>query len=124
MLKFKKYLEETNRAPNTRFSYFNAFVHFIDHRAYKFPILKCLNGIFVQKKTIQNFTKDDIRKMIDVSSLRDRAIIYVMTLSGMKQAEMRKHSIEKFLDAINDNVTEIKTLKDLFRYEKNLKIQY
>lgn len=122
MLKFKKYLEETNRAPNTRCSYFNAVRSFYRSQGIQIPDIKMPKGdICLEENYTKLLTKDDIRKMIDVSTPRDRAIIYVMALSGMSQAEMRKLTILKVLDAITDNVPEIETLKDLFRYEKKLK---
>ncbi len=73
MLKFKKYLEETNRAPNTRCSYFNAVRSFYRSQGIQIPDIKMPKGdICLEENYAKLLTKDDIRKMIDVSSPRDR----------------------------------------------------
>ena len=122
LLRFKKYLEETNRAPNTRNSYFNAVRSFYRSQGIQIPeIIMPKGDICLEENYTKLLTKNDIQKMIDASKTRDRAIIYVMALSGMSQAEMRNLTIQKFLDSINKVNPEIETLKDLFKYEKNLK---
>jgi hypothetical protein len=40
-------------------------------------------------------TKKEIKKLIDVSSTRDTAIIYTMALTGMSQNEIRNFTIKK-----------------------------
>lgn len=121
MLKFKKFLEESDKAPNTRNSYFNGVKSFYRSQGIQIPEIKMPKGdICLEENYTKLLTKDDIQKMIDASGVRNRAIVYVMALSGMSQAEMRKLTIQKFLDAVKDSGHDIENLEELFKSEKKL----
>ncbi|MCE7698598.1 MAG: tyrosine-type recombinase/integrase [Methanobacterium paludis] len=122
MLRFKKYLEQSNRSPNTQNTYFNAVKSFYGSQGIQVPEIKMPKGdICLEENYHKLLTREDIRKMIEASNTRDSSIIYVMALSGMSQAEMRNLTIQKLINSINDVNPEIETLEDLFKYEKDIK---
>ena len=76
MLKFKKFLEESDKAPNTRNSYFNGVKSFYRSQGIQIPEIKMPKGdICLEENYTKLLTKDDIQKMIDASGVRNRAIV-------------------------------------------------
>ena len=66
-------------------------------------------------------TKKEIKKLADIANTRDRAIIYLMALSGMSQREVRDLTLKKFFEslvqALNININNI---NELFMYDESI----
>ena len=66
-------------------------------------------------------TREEIKAMIDVANTRDKALIYLLALSGMSQAEARHLTVQKFLDSALKAINkEIPDLDKLFEYENKI----
>lgn len=120
--KFKKYLEDTNKSPQTIKVYLSAVKSFYKTYQIEIPeISNKVNDICLEKNNGRLLTRDDIHKMIETSPIREKTIIYLMALTGMSQAEVRNLTIRKFLDTVNESVDKkIETIDDLFENEKLL----
>jgi integrase len=121
MFAYKNYLDEkyapgtVNNHLSTLKSFYNAYdIHLISIRPHK--------GDTVQDKNVSRLIKKgEIKKMIDVAITRDRAIIYLMCLTGMAQNEVRNLSIRKFMKHAGEAINkEIKTIEELFEHEDDI----
>lgn len=66
-------------------------------------------------------SKKEIQKMTAIASIRDKAIIYLMALSGMSQREMRELTLKKFINSVGRAWgCEINTINDLLKHEEEL----
>ena len=66
-------------------------------------------------------SKEEIKQMVNMAYPRDRAIIYVMALSGMSQREVRDLTLKKFIDSSSrSSGVEINDVDDLFKNEERL----
>jgi len=64
-------------------------------------------------------SKEEIKQMVNMAYPRDRAIIYVMALSGMSQREVRDLTLKKFIDSSSrSSGVEINDVDDLFKNEE------
>ena len=120
--KFKKYLEDTNKSPQTIKVYLSAVKSFYKTYQIEIPdISNKVNDVCLEKNEGRLLTREDIQKMIETSPIREKTIIYLMALTGMSQAEVRNLTIQKFLTAVNESLDKkIETIDDLFEYEKLL----
>lgn len=120
--KFKKHLEDSKLAPQTIKVYLSAIKSF--YKAYQIEIPEIstkVSDICLEKNDGRLLTREDIQKMIEISPIREKAIIYLMALTGMSQAEMRSLTIKKFLYAVSEVLDKkIVTIEDLFEHEKEL----
>jgi integrase len=63
-------------------------------------------------------TKEQLNKMLNVASARDKAIIYLLALSGMSQKEARDLTIKKYIDTVSQSIQkDILDIEWLFQYE-------
>lgn len=122
ILEFKKYLEDLGRSKNTINLYLSAVLSLYDWYDIRPPKVTLAKGdIALERNYGHLITKEEIKRMIDVSSARDSAIIYTMALTGMGQNEVRNLTIKKFLDIAGLAIKEdIQNIDDLFKYESVL----
>ena len=120
LLKFKKALKEDGKAPGTVNLYFFAIKSFYKAFQITLPEIVMDSGdIGLEKNLGKRLTRKDILKMISVASPRERALIYLMALSGMGQQEARDLSINKLLDAASDAIgINLKDVYELFSHEE------
>ncbi|MBP2045142.1 tyrosine-type recombinase/integrase [Methanobacterium aggregans] len=121
LLKYKKHLEE-KVASSTVNLYFSAIKSFYKAFDITLPEIKMDKGdIGLEKNIGKPLTRDDIRKLIGAASIRERALIYLMVMSGMGQNEARNLSIKKFLTSASVAINkELKNLDDLFQNENEV----
>lgn len=119
---FKKSLEDANLAPQTIKVYVSAVKSFYKHYKITIPDVSTdVSDICLEKNEGRLLTKEDIKLMIDDSKVREKAIIYLMAMTGMSQAEVRHLTIKKILDAASEALDKkIETVEDLIEYEKEL----
>lgn len=122
LLKFKKHLSDCGKAPSTINLYFAAVKSF--YRAYQIqlPDIKMDKGdIGLEKNIGKPLRRKEICKLISAANHRERALIYLMALSGMGQQEARDLRIKTLIESANQAVdVEVKTLADLFSHEDRI----
>ncbi|MDX9694000.1 MAG: site-specific integrase [Methanothermobacter sp.] len=123
LLKFRKALEEEGKAPSTIKLYYYAIRSFYDAMDITLPKIRHPSGdICLEQNYGKLITREELRTLVSMAAPRERALIYLMALSGMAQAEARRLTIRKFLDAAGDAIgRELKTVEDLFNAEDDLK---
>lgn len=100
VIKFKKNLINTNKSEHTIRIYLNAVKSFYQSNDIRPPEITMSKGdITLEKNYGRLLTKEQIQKMAAVAYTRDRAILYVMALSGMSQKELRDLTVKKFIDS-------------------------
>lgn len=119
---YKSHLDQIGNAPGTVNHKIAAVRSF--YKAYDIQLIdiKAHQGDTVLDKNVHKLlTKEDIRKMIDVSNARDRAILYLMALTGMAQNEVRNLTIRQFMKYAGLAIgRELETIEELFEYEKEI----
>lgn len=119
LLKYKKKLQEDGKAPKTLNLYFSAIKSF--YRAFNImiPDIKLDSGdIGLEKNMGRPLNRNHLRKLISAASPRERALIYLMAMSGMAQQEARDLKIRKILESASAAINiELDDVYDLFKYE-------
>lgn len=122
LLKYKKALINNGKAPSTVYLYFSAMKSF--YRAFQIilPEIKLDKGdIGLEKNIGKPLTRKDILKMLGVAPPRERALIYLMTLTGMGQQEARDLTIKKLLDSASSAIDVIlRDVYELFSHEEQV----
>ncbi|MBC7089524.1 MAG: site-specific integrase [Methanobacteriaceae archaeon] len=123
LLKFRKALEDENKAPSTINLYYYAIRSFYDAMDIELPRIRRPSGdICLEQNYGRLITRKELRALVSMAPPREKALIYLMALSGMAQAEARRLTIRKFLDAAGDAIgRELKTVEDLFEAEDELR---
>jgi integrase len=122
IIKFKKYLAETGKSEQTIRLYLTGVKAFYQANDIRPPEITVRKGEMTMEQNYGHLlTKKEIKKLADIANTRDRAIIYLMALSGMSQREVRDLTLKKFLEstvqALNININSI---NELFMYEKSI----
>jgi len=122
IIKYKKHLTEQKKSPHTIRIYLTAVKSFYNAYKIKQPDITLSKGdIGLEQNYGRLLQKKEIRAMIKISSSRNRAIIYLMALSGISQKEVRDLPLKKFVDASARALDlEINNVEDLFKHEKAL----
>jgi integrase len=122
VIKFKKDLINTNKSEHTIRIYLNAIKSFYQSHDIRPPEITMSKGdITLEKNYGRLLTKEQIQKMASVAYTRDRAILYVMALSGMSQKELRDLTVKKFIDSVAQELgEEIGSIQELLKHEKTL----
>lgn len=119
LLKFKKHLRESGKAPSTTNLYYSAIISFYKAFQITLPEIKMDHGdIGLEKNMGKRMQREDIIKLVGVAPPRERALIYLMALSGMGQQEARDLKIKTVLDAASETISvQLKDVYDLFSHE-------
>lgn len=122
LLKYKQKLQEDGKAPGTVNLYFSAIRSFYQAYDITIPQIKMDHGDLGLDQNIgRPLTREDIRRMIGAAPLRERAIIYLMAMSGMGQEEVRNLTIKKFIDTASASIhIQLNNLNDLFQQEEQI----
>ena len=122
LLKYKNSLEKSDIAPSTTNLYFFAIKSFYISFDITLPDIKLNSGdIGLEKNMGKPLTRNDIQKLINVANPREKALIYLMALSGMGQQEARDLSLRKFLTSASMAIDkELDDVYDLFKSEKDI----
>lgn len=116
---FKAHLEEKNYAPTTLNTKMKGIFSFYLAFDIRLPKIKFPRGdICLDKNYKRPPTRENIQQMIDVSNTRDKALIYLLALSGMGGQEARNLTIKKFLESASEAIgIELENVNDLFKAE-------
>lgn len=119
---FKNHLDEIGNAPGTVNHKIAGVKSFYKAYDIQFIDIKTHRGDTVLDKNIGKLlTKKDIKKMVDVSNARDRALLYLMALTGMAQNEVRNLTIRQFMKYAGLAIgREFETIEQLFEFEDEL----
>lgn len=122
LLRFKKHLKESGKAPKTVNLYYSAIVSFYKAFHIILPEIKMDKGdIGLEKNMGKRMEREDILKLAGLAPPREKALIYLMALSGMGQQEARDLKINKFLDAASQAIkVDLKDVSDLFTHEEQV----
>ncbi|MEJ8542911.1 site-specific integrase [Methanothermobacter wolfeii] len=122
LLKFRRALEEENKAPSTINLYYYAIRSFYDAMDITLPKIRQPSGdICLEQNYGRLITRKELRTLVSMAPPREKALIYLMALSGMAQAEARRITIRKFLEAAGNAIgRELNTVEDLFEAEEDL----
>ncbi|WJI08814.1 site-specific integrase [Methanobacterium sp. CWC-01] len=122
LLRYKKKLKGDGKSPKTVNLYFSAIKSFYKSFQITLPDIKLDKGDIGQEKNIgKPLTRTDIHKLISAASTRERALIYLMALSGMGQQEARDLTISKLLNSASQATgIGIESVEDLFKHEEQL----
>lgn len=123
LLKFRRALEEENKAPSTINLYYYAIRSFYDAMDITLPKIRQPSGdICLEQNYGRLITREELRTLVSMAPPREKALIYLMALSGMAQAEARRITIRKFLDSAGNAIgRELNTVEDLFEAEEDLR---
>ncbi|MCC7560613.1 MAG: site-specific integrase [Methanobacterium sp.] len=120
LLRYKKFLIDDGKAPSTINLNFAAIKSF--YKAFQIilpEIVMDKGDLGLEKNQGKRLKKKDILKMIGVASPRERALIYLMALSGMGQQEARNLTIKVLLDSASEAIdVDMKSLDDLYSHEE------
>ncbi|GAB6054694.1 hypothetical protein JCM15415_21990 [Methanobacterium movens] len=121
-LKFKKHLENEGKSKGTIGLYTYAVKSFYDGLDIQVPKFKNPRGdISLEKNYGKLISKLELQKLINAAAPRERALIYIMALSGMAQAEAKGLTISKFMDVVGESLgKEINSIEELFAAEKEI----
>lgn len=121
-LKFKKKMIQEGKAENTINLYINAIKSFYDAMDIQLPKIKTSRGdISLEKNYGKLISKEELLKLINIAAPREKALIYLMALSGMSQKEARSLTLENFFNAAGNSIKkEINSVEDLFEYEEKI----
>lgn len=122
LLRFKKYLIECGKAPGTINQQYSAVVSFYKSFQITLPTIRMDRGdIGLEKNMGKRMDRKDIQRMASMASPRERALIYLMALSGMGQQEARDLKINKFLEVASQAINvDLKSVSDLFLHEEQV----
>ena len=122
LLEYKDYLKKSGKAPTTTKLYFSAIKSFYKSFAITLPEIKMDSGdIGLEKNIGKPLSKNDIRRLANAASSRERALIYLMSLSGMGQQEARDLTVKNFLDSASHAIGKpIEDVYDLFKLEDEI----
>ena len=121
LMLYKEYLE--NKVASTTVNlYFSAIKSFYKAFDIILPEFKLVSGdIGLEKNIGKPLNKMDIQKLISAASSREKALIYLMALSGMGQQEARDLSISKLLSAASQATgISLENVEDLFKHEEQV----
>lgn len=109
-------------APATANLYFYSIRSFYSAFFISLPDIKLPKGdIGLEENEGKLLSKEEIHKLISVSPPREKALIYLMALSGMAQKEARNLTIKQFLRFASDVIgKELDDVYDLFKFEKEV----
>src|SRR5665647_1329899 len=109
LLEFRKYLE-ANYAPTSVRNYLNCVNSF--YRAYYVTVPKLMGNQEAEprKENVKQITKDDIRDVLKVAGVLEKAIVLVGVSSGLAEADIMNLKVRDFNDG-RDDETGITTLK-------------
>jgi len=122
LLQFRKALEDEGKAPSTISLYYYAIRSFYEAMDITMPKLRQPSGdICLEQNYGKLITREDLRTLVSMAPPREKALIYLMALSGMAQAEARRLTVRKFLEAAGDAIgCELETVEDLFNARDEL----
>lgn len=122
LLEYKKYLENNDIAPSTVNLYFSAIRSFYKAFDIVTPEIKLTRGdIELEKNIGKHLTREDILRLVSAAAPRERALIYLMALSGMGQQEARDLKIRKLLGSASVAIgKEVEDVYDLFKFEDEI----
>lgn len=122
LLEYKNYLENSNIAPSTVNLYFAAIRSFYKAFDIVTPEIKVTRGdIELDKNVGKPLTREDIHRLVSVAPPRERALIYLMALSGMGQQEARDLKIRKLIASASLAIgKELDNVYDLFKFEEEI----
>lgn len=122
LLKYKKHLIDTGKSKKTIKLYFSAIRSFYLSFDITLPSIKLDSGdIGLEKNEGKPLTREDIRKLANAASSRERALIYLMALSGMGQQEARDVTIKKMIDSSSSAIGKpLDDVYDLFKFEDEI----
>lgn len=121
LLQYKKQLED-KVAPSTVNLYFSAIKSFYKAFDITLPEIKLDKGdIGLEKNIGKPLTRLDILRLVSAAPIRERAIIYLMTMSGMGQQEVRDLTIKKYLISAGSSINkDLSNVEDLFKNENEI----
>jgi len=122
LLKYKKHLEDKGIAPGTLSVYMSAVRSFYKAFDITLPEIKLDQGdIGLEKNMGKRLTRSDLHKLISAANHRERALIYLMSLTGMGQQEARDLKIKKLLNSSSVEIdVELENIYDLFKHESQI----
>lgn len=122
MLKFKKHLINNNSAPNTAKYKFSAIKSFYKALGITLPEIKMDSGdIGLEENQGKPLKREDIQRLANSANPRERAIIYLMALSGMGQQEARDLTIRKYLESASSAIgKDLDDVYDIFKFENEI----
>lgn len=122
LLKYKKHLMESGKATKTIKLYFSAIRSFYKSFDVPLPDIAFDSGdIGLEKNIGKPLRREDIRNLANAASSRERAMIYLMALSGMGQQEARDLTVQKYIDAASTAIGRpLDDVSDLFKFEDDI----
>ncbi|MDO9044324.1 MAG: tyrosine-type recombinase/integrase [Methanobacteriaceae archaeon] len=122
VLGFKKDLKDKGIARSTTNLYISAIRSFYDAFDIVFPKLRMEKGdLTLEENYGKLMKKEEILELANAANNREKALIYLMALSGMAQQEARNLTVNKFLQSTSEAINkQIKSVDDLFNYESEL----
>ena len=121
-LKLKKNLIKDGKAEGTIKLYISAIKSFYEALDVQNPKIKTPTGdIGLEKNYGKLISREELICLINMAAPREKALIYLMALSGMAQAEARNLTLRKFMNAAGEAINkDFNTIFDLFNAEKEL----
>lgn len=119
ILGYKAYLEKKGLAPGTINNKMAAIISFYKSFDIQIPEITLNKGdTILDKNDTPVITKEQLNKMLNVAGARDKAIIYLLALSGLSQREARELTIKKYIETASQSIQkEIPDIEKLFEYE-------
>jgi site-specific recombinase XerD len=122
---YRDTLRDEGKAPKSVNLYIAAVRSFYKAWYIDIPDIKLGNGDLSLEKNRGKkggLRRDDILRLVQAAKQREKALIYLMSTSGMGQMEVRNLTIRKLLQSINDDLNlNLMTVDDLFNAEKELR---
>ncbi len=123
IISFINHLREIGNAPSTVNNRIAAILSFYVTMDITTPYIQKNKGNTVlEKNQGPVLTREEILKLVEVANIRDEAIIYTMSLTGLAQNEVRKLTLRKLANSIEKVIDRpIRNLGELFDSERDIK---
>lgn len=122
LLKYKKHLIDTGKAKKTIKLYFSAVRSFYLSFDITLPKIELDKGdIGLEKNRGRPLKRKDVKRLANSAPLRERALIYLMAMTGMGQQEARNLTIKTFIDSATSAIgRDLDDVFDLFKFEDEI----
>ena len=122
LLKYKKHLIDTGKAKKTIKLYFSAVRSFYLSFDITLTEIKLDSGdIGLEKNRGRPLKRKDVKRLANSAPLRERALIYLMAMTGMGQQEARNLTIKTFIDSATSAIgRDLDDVYDLFKFEDEI----
>ncbi|PAV07470.1 tyrosine-type recombinase/integrase [Methanosphaera cuniculi] len=121
ILDYKYEMDNSNYAQTTKRLKMKVIISFCRAFRLETPEIRQPKAVCEPKNYERRITKDEIKKMLNTSPLRERAFLSIQALTGMSSKEVRTLKVSDIITCINNELsTNYTTLKEVLSNKKEI----